>query len=132
MVKHIQTIRRLLPTNCLSVFDHFLRLALKELKLVRKKWLKISNMNKKSEKFSNFQAWLMFPPKKFISTLFTFSNIHYIRFALLPKYCKYNPRLKGVMIQMMKKRSILKAIKVFFTYSKYSSKYLNITSIPIL
>ena len=27
-----QTIRRLLPTNCLSVFDHFVRLALKELK----------------------------------------------------------------------------------------------------
>ena len=23
MVKHIQTIRRLFPTNCLSVFDHF-------------------------------------------------------------------------------------------------------------
>ena len=29
MVKHTQTIRRLLPTNCLSVFDHFVRLALK-------------------------------------------------------------------------------------------------------
>ena len=31
MVKHTQTIRRLLPTNSLSVFDHFVRLALKEL-----------------------------------------------------------------------------------------------------
>ena len=29
MVKHTQTIRRLLPTNCLSVFDHFVKLALK-------------------------------------------------------------------------------------------------------
>ena len=29
MVKHIQTICRLLPTNCLSEFDHFVRLALK-------------------------------------------------------------------------------------------------------
>ena len=28
MVKHIQAIRRLLPTNCLSVFDHFVGLAL--------------------------------------------------------------------------------------------------------
>ena len=28
MVKHTQTIRRLLPTNYLSVFDHFARLAL--------------------------------------------------------------------------------------------------------
>ena len=27
MVKHTQTIRRLLPTNCLSVFDHFVELA---------------------------------------------------------------------------------------------------------
>ena len=31
MVKHTQTIRRLLPTNCLSVFDHFVRLVLKGL-----------------------------------------------------------------------------------------------------
>ena len=32
MVKHTQTIRRLLATNCLSVFDHFVWLALKGLK----------------------------------------------------------------------------------------------------
>ena len=32
MIKHTQTIRQLLPTNCLSVFDHFVGLALKGLK----------------------------------------------------------------------------------------------------
>ena len=32
MVKHTQTIARLLPTNCLSVFDHFVGLVLKGLK----------------------------------------------------------------------------------------------------
>ena len=32
MVKHTQTIRRLLPWNCLSVFDHFVGLALEVLK----------------------------------------------------------------------------------------------------
>ena len=31
MVKHTQTIRRLLPTNCLRMFGHFVRLALKGL-----------------------------------------------------------------------------------------------------
>ena len=31
MVKHTQTIRRLLPKNCLSVFDYFMGLALKGL-----------------------------------------------------------------------------------------------------
>ena len=31
MVKHNKTICRLLPTNCLSVFDHFVRLVLKGL-----------------------------------------------------------------------------------------------------
>ena len=31
MAKHIQTIRRLLPTNCLSVFDHFVGFAPKGL-----------------------------------------------------------------------------------------------------
>ena len=34
MVKHTQTICRLLPTNCLSVFDHFVGLALNELNCV--------------------------------------------------------------------------------------------------
>ena len=31
MVKHTQTIRRQQPTNCLSVFDHFVGLAPKRL-----------------------------------------------------------------------------------------------------
>ena len=31
MVKHTQTIRRQLPKNCLSVFDHFVELGLKGL-----------------------------------------------------------------------------------------------------
>ena len=31
MVKHTQIIRRQKPTNCVIVFDHFLRLALKGL-----------------------------------------------------------------------------------------------------
>ena len=31
MVKHTQTIRRQKPTNCLSVFDHFVDLARKGL-----------------------------------------------------------------------------------------------------
>ena len=33
MVKHTETIRRLLPTNFLSVFDHFVEFALKGLTL---------------------------------------------------------------------------------------------------
>ena len=33
MVKHTQTIRRQQPTNCLSVFEHFVGLELKGLKL---------------------------------------------------------------------------------------------------
>ena len=37
MVKHTQTIRRLLPINCLNVFDHFKGLALKRLKC-EKSW----------------------------------------------------------------------------------------------
>ena len=34
MVKHTQTIRRLFPTNSLSVFDHFVELALKRLNCI--------------------------------------------------------------------------------------------------
>ena len=32
MVQHTQTIRRQKSTNCVSVFDYFVKLALKELK----------------------------------------------------------------------------------------------------
>ena len=35
MVKHTQTIRRLLTANCFSVFDHFVGLALKGLRFMR-------------------------------------------------------------------------------------------------
>ena len=44
MVKHTQTIRLQQPTNCLSVFDHFVGLALKELifmKIYQKNWYKV-------------------------------------------------------------------------------------------
>ena len=44
MVKHTQTIRLQQPTNCLSVFDHFVGLALKELifmKIYQKNWDKV-------------------------------------------------------------------------------------------
>ena len=34
MVKHTQTVHRQQPTNCLSMFDHFVGLALKELTYV--------------------------------------------------------------------------------------------------
>ena len=34
-LSNTQTIRRLLPTNCLSVFDHFVGLTLKELKIIQ-------------------------------------------------------------------------------------------------
>ena len=45
MVKHTQTIRRLLPTNCLSVLDHFVELALKGL---------IQSLSEQADKFSKF------------------------------------------------------------------------------
>ena len=35
MVKHTQTIRRLMPVNCLSVFDHFGLIKTKESQTVR-------------------------------------------------------------------------------------------------
>ena len=42
LVKHTQTIRRLLPTNCLSVFDPLVGLTLKGLKhSLLQKWRKI-------------------------------------------------------------------------------------------
>ena len=39
MVKHTQTIRRQQPTNCLSVFDHFVEFALKGLNSFDETWV---------------------------------------------------------------------------------------------
>ena len=44
-VKHIQAIRRLLPTNCLSVFDHFVELALEGLSSVQRRSRTLSNID---------------------------------------------------------------------------------------
>ena len=41
MIKHTQIIRRLLPTNYLSVFDHFVGLALKGLKMLPFSFLRL-------------------------------------------------------------------------------------------
>ena len=52
MVKHIQTIRWVFPTNCLSVFDHFVGLALKGLKIdtfsADKYFIKVENKTMQS------------------------------------------------------------------------------------
>ena len=57
MVKHTQTIRRPLRANCLNVFDHFVGLALKELKIPSGTSLKVmsrkakKNMSKQSDNY---------------------------------------------------------------------------------
>ena len=45
MAKHTKTILRLLPTKCLSVFDHFVGLAHERLKSVLGKGLHIFSVN---------------------------------------------------------------------------------------
>ena len=45
MVKHLQAIRQLLPTNCLSVFDQFMGLVLEKLKMVMLKLAKKKKIN---------------------------------------------------------------------------------------
>ena len=46
MVKHTQTICRLLPMNCVSVFEHFVGLAVKGLSTFHlKKWVHCAEMS---------------------------------------------------------------------------------------
>ena len=60
MVKHTPTIRRLLPTNCLSVYDHFMGLTLKGLKL--KYWLQ-KNQWYSNLRFHNYIVLYLFFPR---------------------------------------------------------------------
>ena len=50
MVKHTQKIRRLLPTNCVSVFDHFVELALKRFRALLSFLLNTDKKNYLSKK----------------------------------------------------------------------------------
>ena len=77
MVKHTQTIRRLLPTNCLSVFDHFGGLALKGLKqifffsqsfLQYPKWLYYQITIRFSNSFCGIAKWFSCPTVYFKQT----------------------------------------------------------------
>ena len=55
MVKHTQTIRRQQPANCLSVLDHFARLAL-NLKFhfhLKDQILQFNDMNTRTQKLTN-------------------------------------------------------------------------------
>ena len=60
MIKHTQTVRRLLPTNCLSVLDHFVMLALKGLiwcsVSVRSYCSQVFHKKDVSEDFARFTA----------------------------------------------------------------------------
>ena len=67
MVKHTQTIRWQKPTNCLSVFDHFMGLALKGLKgdsggLRRRK---------------NLEQFIVFKQSNFVNVFDFFLNLKY-------------------------------------------------------
>ena len=79
MVKHTQTIRWLLPTSCLSVFDHFVGLVLEVFKLLF--WLIISiihNLLCTNKTMFNLQWVIIFFSSDFYSSFIhssTLSNI---------------------------------------------------------
>ena len=73
MVKHTQTIRRLLLTNCLSVFDHFVRLALKGLKYVALQWPSDTEaLNAMTKTLISFMCLMITHMKCFFITLIQF------------------------------------------------------------
>ena len=87
MVKHTQIIRRLFPTNCLSVFNHFVGLALKGLisfviswnESILNMWYCMGNTSQNSLTGSNDREWFWKEKKnswkwKFFAKNFHFSN----------------------------------------------------------
>ena len=66
-VKYTQTICRLLPTNCLSVLDHFTRLALKEL-IKFLFTVGVSGLKLKTKKKNLIVEFVLPPSKYFPST----------------------------------------------------------------
>ena len=90
MVKHTQTIRRLLPMNCLSVFDHFLGLALNGLmnpsiihSTIRSKYLSPAFKCRKKYFDGPQVFFLPFLKKKFIYTFLSYINSFQLCVSLL-------------------------------------------------
>ena len=69
MVKNTQTIRRLLTTNCLSVFGHFVELVLKALSKVADNFAKFTKIGLHCRRFPEISA------KFFRTNLQTFERL---------------------------------------------------------
>ena len=77
MIKHTQTIRRLLPTNCLSVFDHFVGLGLKGLrKLAQDLSGKINVILLAAHQYCIYLLRIKFKCIRVSSVTVSFSSIH--------------------------------------------------------
>ena len=89
MAKHTQTIRRQLLTNCLSVFDHFVRSALEGLTIKTCTW---ANRSKNSKRFFNWHARGYSYPILSADTRWnsTFGIIHLVRLQNFPKKLNYS------------------------------------------
>ena len=111
MVKHTQTIRRQLADNCLSVFDHFVKLALKELKK---------------------RLWRMCLPVNFVKFLRTLFVTEHLRWLLLlvannqctEKFYKSNDLISkyrgGSVLNLQKSMSCRDGIKQWEDDIKFS------------
>ena len=85
MVKHSQTIRRQMPTNCLSVFDHFVGLALKRLFKKEASPLLVSifiDNNKLLFTIDNSKFYLRLYDSKLYSKI-TFLMVNFLRSRIL-------------------------------------------------
>ena len=87
MVKHIQTILWQQPTNCLSVFDHFVKLALEGLR--QKVYICIyayTDINKicKSKKTCQLLLWIWIKKTKWVNEGCDKESYHYWIFSIGP------------------------------------------------
>ena len=96
MVKHTETIRRMLPTNCLSVFHHFVGLALKGLRLDQ-----VSRANEKVLKvLSAVLLQNINTPSDYISTLVSCWGLFHVQLKLMLKNCHWNASLNCDKFEM--------------------------------
>ena len=98
MVKHTQIIRRLFPTNCLSVFNHFVGLALKGLisfviswnESILNMWYCMGNTSQNSLTGSNDREWFWKEKKKFVEMKVFCQKLSFFKWSCM--YCNKNAR----------------------------------------
>ena len=117
MIENTQKIRRQKPTKCLSMFDHFVGLALKGLKINPLQWRLILYGG------ISFISALDESTQRCFSSFYTPAKPHYASRNIIPLHLNHKQLLKGFLYTRCSKNRMQRCMKSRQTSCRISLKY---------